>query len=145
MSTTLFDPARPAHVAALNRLPTERIAWLSFTDAAGAPHSVPVWFFWRDGLIYIVSEPATGKVRSVRRDGRVQLNLESDPFGNEVVIIEGRAELSDRPSAYWLAEFGQQYLDKYGEAIAAFGMPLAAIAEKFSVTIVVTPTKVRAW
>jgi PPOX class probable F420-dependent enzyme len=141
----LFDPADPAHAKALDKLEHDLIAWFTTIGANGEPHSVPVWFLWRDGSLLVMSEPHTAKVKHVRRGSPVLVHLEGGEFGNDVVVLNGTAEISDRAAVEWLPEIRDVYAEKYADAIADYGMGLEDILEKFSTVMLVRPTKLMAW
>lgn len=143
----LLDPTDPTHAKALRMLEHDLIAWFVTTAPDGTPRAVPVWFFWLDGKVYLVSEPKTGKVAAVRRGAPVLLHLQAGGAydGEDVVILHGSARISDRTSAEWVAENEDAYLDKYREALKAFGSPLDAAMAQFSVLIVFTPERIQAW
>lgn len=145
MANTLLDREKAEHAKALGKLEHDLIAWFTTVGADGAPHAVPVWFFWHDGHVLVFSEPGTVKVAHVRAGSPVLVHLEAGVFGNEVVIIDGTAEISGRSTADWLTEIGGAYEQKYERAIADYGSSLRQIAETFDTAIVVTPTRVRAW
>jgi hypothetical protein len=43
----------------------------------GSPVSLPVWYVWHDGHVYLASPPATAKVARVRHDDRAWFLVES--------------------------------------------------------------------
>lgn len=141
----VLDPADAAHAAVLERLGTDVIGWFTTVRADGSPHAVPVWFYWHEGRALVMSEPDTAKVRHVRRGSPALLHLHTRADGDGVVVLEGRAEISERSSAEWLPEIGEGYQAKYAAAIEAYGMPLDAIGEKFSTVIELVPTRLRSW
>lgn len=141
----IIDPSNPDQRQAIDLLREREIGWLTTVSGQGKPHSVPVWFMLDDGGVIIFSEPKTVKVRNIRESPYVTFTLETGEEGNDVVIIDGTAEISDRDAASWLATFREAYERKYARAIEAFGMPLDQLVEKFSTVIVVTPTKMRHW
>lgn len=146
MTTTIFDISSPAHEKALRMLERDLIAWITTVGPDGRPHAVPVWFFWDGDRVIIFSEPGTRKVAHIRAGSPVLVHLQAGGrFGDDVVILNGRAELSDRPAAEWLAGFRDDYVEKYTDAIADYGMPLEKISETFSTAIVFTPDAVKAW
>ncbi|WP_164515448.1 pyridoxamine 5'-phosphate oxidase family protein [Microbacterium sp. 10M-3C3] len=140
-----FDPSDAAQQAALELLRTRTIAWFTTVDRGGAPHAVPVWFFWHDGAVLVFSEDATAKVRHVRAGSPVLVHLETGRFGNEVLILSGAAEISERDSASWLTEFRDTYIAKYADAIADYGQPIDDIMRTFATTIVFRPETLLAW
>ncbi|WP_350348845.1 pyridoxamine 5'-phosphate oxidase family protein [Agromyces sp. G08B096] len=145
MTTELFDPSVPAHAKALEKLERDLIVWFTTVRANGEPHAVPVWFWWHEGRLLVFSEPTTAKVAHVRRGSPVLVHLQGDRFGEEVVVMNGRAEISERPAAEWLAAFRDAYEAKYADAIRDYGMGLDDIAAKFDTVIVFTPDRLMAW
>jgi PPOX class probable F420-dependent enzyme len=144
--TDAFDITAPEYEKARRMLQTDRIAWFTTVGEDGAPHAVPVWFFWHDGKVVVFSEPRTVKVRHVLRGSPVLVHLHAGgPFGDDVVILSGRAEVIVGGGADTLATFRDAYAEKYAEAIEAFGMPLDAITEKYSTTLTFTPERALAW
>jgi hypothetical protein len=73
------------------------------------------------------------------------VHLETGAFGNEVVVLDVAAEVSERPAADWLPEFRDGYVTKYATAIDDYGMALDDIAARFSTVLVLTPTHLTAW
>lgn len=144
--TSLLDSADPAHAKALTMLEDELIAWFVTSAADGSPRAVPVWFFWQDERMVVMSEPKTGKVAAVRRGAPVLMHLQAGgPFGDDVVILHGTAEVSEQSMADWLVDNNDAYVAKYREAIESYGTPMDEIAEKFSTVIVFTPERIQAW
>lgn len=144
-SPVTLDPSDVAQAAVLERLRTDLIGWFTTVRSDGSPHAVPVWFFWHDGRVLVMSEPDTAKVRNVRRGSPVLLHLETAPGGDGVVVLSGPCVVSERSSTEWLPEVGEAYEAKYREAIAAFGMSLPDIAAKFSTVLELTPTRLQHW
>jgi len=142
----LFDIDKPAHAMARTRLGTDLIAWLVTTTADGRPHPAPVWFFWHEGLITILSEPDTLKVKHLQRGSQAVLHLDSGgAFGDEIVVVHGDTRLEPNGAAAWLERFREPFEAKYHAAIAAYGMPLEQFGETFSTRIDFTPTRLVAW
>jgi PPOX class probable F420-dependent enzyme len=140
-----LDPADPVHAEVLARLTTDQIGWFTTVRADGSPHAVPVWFLWHSGRLLVMSEPRTAKVSNVRRGSAALLHLHTRADGNGVVVLSGPARISDRTAGEWVPEIGEAYGAKYADAMVAYGMGLAAIAEKFSVVIELEPTDLVAW
>lgn len=116
------------------------------TEVAGPLELVvPMWFFWHDDRLLLFSRPDAVKVAHVRRGSPVLIHLEGGRFGNDVVVLNGTAEISNRSSAETLADFRDAYEAKYTEAIADYGMSLDEIVELFSTAIVFTPERLLAW
>ena len=88
----------------------EPIIWLSSVRPDGRPHLVPVWFLWDGAAILFFSKPAAQKVRNLRHNPQVMLALDSADEGEDVVLLEGRAELlgDDAPRST-LPEYAEKY------------------------------------
>lgn len=141
----VFDGNSEKDAKAIGLLTSRRIGWFTTIAKDGTPRAVPVWFWWEDGLVYVLTEPDTGKVAHIRRGSPVLFHLESGPTGDEVVILHGTAEISPQPTTEWLTPRRDAYAAKYADAIADYGMPLDRIAEVFSTTIVFTPERAQSW
>src|SRR5438552_14391192 len=89
----LLDMTKPKDAHIDGRLRSEPIIWLSSVRPDGRPHLVPVWFLWDGAAILIFSKPAAQKVRNLRHSPQVMLALDSADEGEDVVLLEGRAEL----------------------------------------------------
>ena len=124
------------------RLRREEIVWLDSVRPDGRPHNVPVWFLWDGESLLIYTEPGAQKVKNIRANPRVALNLNSDPHGGEVVRMDATAEiLADPPPVSTL----DSYVEKYRRGIQGLGMTPETMAQQYSAAIRVTPTKVQAW
>ncbi len=124
------------------RLREEEVAWLTTVRSDGQPQSVPVWFLWDGETFLIYSQQGRQKLRNIRRNPRVGLNLNSNAHGGAVVRTEGTAELvEDVPLA---TEVGE-YLEKYRAAIARIGYDPDGFAQDYSVPIRVTPGRWQIW
>jgi PPOX class probable F420-dependent enzyme len=146
MSELVWDETDPVHAKALAALQRELVGWISTVDRAGAPRSVPVWFFWDDGVVAIITRPDTAKAKHLRAGSAAQFHLNAGgPFGDDVVILSGEAELQEGATAAWMAPRRETYEAKYREAIADYGMPLDDIIDSFSALILLRPTKLLAW
>ena len=65
MPTTL-DPHDAKHAAALERLATEKIGWLTTVDPDGQPQASPIWFLWDDGEVLLFSDRGRGATATSR-------------------------------------------------------------------------------
>ena len=139
----LLDPNRAddAHTAA--RLSGEPVIWLGTAGADGRPHQVPVWFCWRDPMVLIFSMPGTRKLRDLRRNSLVTLNLDSAAGGQEVVLAEGQAVVGAEEARGGLPDLAGALGDKYAGMLGHGG--LTQWRETFSVPILVTVSKIVAW
>lgn len=124
------------------RLRSEIIAWLTTVGSDGRPYTVPVWFLWDGKTVLIFSQPHKQKVRNLRKNGRVTLALDDTKRGNDVVIVEGTAELLDDPN---MSVILPAYVEKYGAIIQSMEWTPESMAADYSQGIRVTPTKFRSW
>ena len=131
--------------AVAQRLEADTLGWFVTTRRDGRPHAVPVWFLWHDGQVLILSEPDTVKAKNIRHSPQALLHLHADATGNGVVVLNGTASISERTATEWLPAIRDAYATKYDEGMKSFGMGLDAIAERFCLVIVLTPTSLTAW
>jgi len=127
---------------ALDRLHKETVAWLTTINGKGEPVPTPVWFLWQDDALIIYSQPNTGKIRAIAATPHVVLHLNSGPDGNDVVIVQGTAEVD--PSGTPVMG-NRAYLDKYGEEIVKIGFTAERFATEYSEVVKITPTRLRGW
>jgi PPOX class probable F420-dependent enzyme len=138
----VLDTTTGAGRRAERRLQEEEIAWLTTVRADGQPQSVPVWFLWDGETFLIYSQPGRQKLRNIRRNPRVCLNLNSNAHGGDVARVEGAAEtLEDAP----LADAVPEYVEKYRDAISRIGFDPGGFARAYSVAIRVSPTRWQVW
>lgn len=144
MSEALLYEAE--HAKARQMLERDLIGWFTTIGKDGTPRSVPVWFWWEDGRVHALSKADAGNVAHVRRGSPVLLHLHAGgPFGDDVVIRHGSADVSDESTTQRLRAHREAYVSKYAEAIEGFGMGMDEIAEVFDTMIVFTPERVQAW
>ena len=128
----LTDP-KGAHTD--QRLHAEPMIWLSTVRPDGRPHLVPVWFLWDGATILIFSKPSAQKVRNLRHSPQVMLALDTADEGEDVVLLEGRAELlgDDAPRSTL-----PEYADKYAALMQRIGITAEMMAAEFTQAIRVT-------
>jgi PPOX class probable F420-dependent enzyme len=128
-----LNDSKDAHID--QRLRAEPIIWLSSVRPDGRPHLVPVWFLWDGAAILIFSKPSAQKVRNLRHSPQVMLALDSADEGEDVVLLEGRAELlgDDAPRSTL-----PEYAKKYAALMARIDMAADWHAVEYSQAIRVT-------
>ncbi len=124
------------------RLRSNVIAWLTTVGANGRPYTSPVWFLWDGETILIFSQPDKQKVRNLRKNAQVTLALDDSKEGEDVVVVEGTAELLNDPN---VSAIMPSFVEKYGALIQSMGWTPESLAADFSQGIRVTPTKIRKW
>ena len=118
------------------------IAWLTTVGSDGRPYTVPVWFLWDGNTILIFSQPQKQKIRNLRKNAHITLALDETKQGEDVVIVEGTAELLDDPE---ISVMLPAYVEKYGALIQDMGWTPESMAADYTRAIRVTPTKFRSW
>ena len=125
---------------AREHIETDVVAWLTTVAPDGRPQSSVISFLHEDGTILFYSEPDTPKVRNIEHSAKVSFHLQSDPYGDHYLVVEGTIAIdpsvppSDRHPAYHA---------KYLEPHAHWGMEVADVARDFSVPLRITPDRVR--
>jgi PPOX class probable F420-dependent enzyme len=119
-----------------SRLKNELVIWIVTAGKDRRPHAVPVWFWW-DGKTFLIYAVPGQKTRNVRENPYVELHLNSDEAGNDVVRVEGKATiLRNQP-----ATRARGYLRKYGGAIKDLDMTAQQFSDEYNVPIRVRPTR----
>jgi PPOX class probable F420-dependent enzyme len=136
----MIDVTTAPGARALERLRTELIAWLTTVNADGQPQSSPVWFLWDDGEIVVCSLASTPRVRNIRADPRVAVNLNSNLEGGDIVTVEGEArivgtelDVATEPA----------YRTKYEAKILEYGWTWESFRRDYPVVMRIRPTRVR--
>jgi PPOX class probable F420-dependent enzyme len=123
-------------------LRTESVLWLSTVGPNGAPHLVPIWFSWDGDSVLIASKPHARKVANLRANPSVMLALGEPDDDFDVGMIQGVAELADRPAADILPA---SHLAKYRTRMAAIGLTPAEFLATYSQVIRIRPTRFLPW
>ena len=120
-----------------SRLRNDVVVWLVTAGKDRRPHAVLTWFWW-DGKTFLIYAVPGQKTRNVRENRFVELHLNSDEAGEDVVRVEGTATIPrNQPPAYKV----RGYMRKYGEQIRDLGMTGQRFAEEYNVPIRVRPTR----
>jgi len=135
----MLDDTTKSGKHAEQRLQSNRIAWLTTVGGDGRPYTVPVGFVWEGQTLLIFSQPKKQKLRNIRKNPRVTVALDETERGQDVVIVEGTAELIDDPQ---ISMKMPAYVEKYGASIESMGWTLESMAADYSQAIRVTPTKI---
>ena len=125
---------------AKDHLERDVVGWLTTVAPDGRVQSSVVSFLFDDGRLYFYSQPGTPKLRNLEHSPGVSFHLQSDPYGDHWLIIEGRAEI-DRTIPALDANAG--YVAKYAEPHAHWGLDFVDTARAFSVPIRILPDRVR--
>ncbi|HVB75840.1 MAG TPA: TIGR03667 family PPOX class F420-dependent oxidoreductase [Ktedonobacteraceae bacterium] len=137
-----LDISNPKDAHVDERLRNEPMIWLSTVRPDGRPHLVPVWFFWNGETITIYSQPANQKMRNLQHNPNVALALNTSDDGDDVVIVEGKAELLGQST---MTMNNPAYLEKYDTHIKNMQADPEQMAADYSEVIRVTPTRFISW
>lgn len=58
----------------------------------GAPHVTPIWFIHEDGTVFVTPRAESSWLTNLRREPRVAIAVDEEPFPYRKVTIEGTAE-----------------------------------------------------
>jgi PPOX class probable F420-dependent enzyme len=132
--------ARDDAAWARDHLARDVVAWLTTVSPDGRVQSSVVSFLYADGRLFFYSQPDTPKVRNIAHSPLVSFHLETDPYGDHWLIIEGTAVIDQT-----IPPLDEQpaYVAKYTEPHAHWGLDFADTARSFSVPIRIVPTRVR--
>lgn len=125
---------RDAHID--QRLRSDLIIWFGTVRPDGRPHLVPVWFAWDGKQILIFSIPDQRKVRNLRENPHVVLALDDTKGGEDVITIEGEAELFQPGDDASMAH--PAYAGKYDKEIRSQNWDVQELAKEYSQGIRVT-------
>ncbi len=125
---------------AREHLAGDLVAWLTTVAADGMPQSSVICFLWDGDTIFFYSRPDTPKLQNIARSPLVSFHLQSDPYGDQMLIIEGTA--AEDPNVAPSDEHAI-YTAKYREPFIHWGMDEAETAREYCVPIRITPRRIR--
>jgi hypothetical protein len=122
---------------ARERLDRAIVYWLATTGLDGAPHLIPIWGAWVDDRWYVEGGPTRWQ-RNLRENPQLAIHVE---FGDEVVIVEGRAVELVAPAA----PLADSILAGYAKYRAASGYEASAANWTAGGLWELRPSKAFAW
>ena len=132
--------ARDDGAWAREHLEHDVVAWLTTVAPDGRVQSSPISFL-RDGPdLFFYSRPNTPKLRNIAHSPLVSFHLQSDPYGDHSLIIEGTAVIDTTIPPL---DVHERYRAKYEAPHAHWGLDFIQTALDFSVPIRIRPTRVR--
>ena len=137
-----IDTSTELGARAEQRLREERTIWMCTVGANGAPLVRPAWFLWDGERFVMYSEPGAAKVRHVEANPRVSLHLDPDEWGENVVIVTGRARVAPEEPR---ADKNEAFVEKYGWGFDRFGFTAAEYGADYSTPIVVEFERLRTY
>ncbi len=102
-----------------SRLENDEYGWLTTVAKSGRPVPRLIWFLFGGPDLIVYTEPNTAKVRHIRGNPRVSLNLDSDGNGGGIVVVGGSARIDAEGAD---CRDDEPYWDKYGELADDFGL-----------------------
>ncbi len=125
---------------AREHIETDIVAWLTTVASDGRPQTSVISFLYEHGTIVFYSKPDTPKLRNIEHNPQVSFNLQSDPYGDHYLVVEGTMAIDPTipPS-----DLHEAYRAKYLDPHAHWEMDVAAVARDFSVPLRISPTRVR--
>lgn len=138
---SILDTSKPSHKRVAERLQREIPIWLTTVSRTGQPQTSPVWFLWDGDVFHLISQPEATKIINLKENPLVSLHLQADETADEdIVIFEGVTEFDPAGSdAAWILA----YMEKYRERIDAYGWTPQGTLAEYSVSLRVTPTRIR--
>jgi len=128
--------------AARQQLAGDVVGWLTTVASDGRPRTSVISFLWDSEGILFYSRPDTPTVRDIAASGAVSFHLNCDPFGDHVVIIDGRAQVTPLEKRL---EVHPAYAAKYREPHARPATDGREDTDDFSLAIRIHPERVRLW
>ena len=116
-----------------------RICVLATTGPGDAPHAIPMWYRYRDGVITFTTSSRSQKCKNVARTGKATVVIDDREWPYYAVMIKGDAEVGPGFSRSEEYEMALRYLG--AEQVDAF-MAIYDAGDHDDATIVVRPTKV---
>jgi len=147
--TNLDPPTSGPLTAALERddaawarehLERDVVAWLTTVAPDGRVQSSVISFLYNRGELFFYSQPDTPKVRNIAHSPLVSFHLQSDPFGDHYLIIEGTAVIDIEIPPL---DVHERYRTKYREPHEHWGLDFTETAKEFSTPILIQPSRVR--
>ena len=125
------------------RLEQHKLAWLTTIASDGTPQPNPVWFIVDGDVIIIFSKPNQAKLKNIARYQQVSFNLEATETEEEVTIVTGTAEVTDKSTLN--SELLDRYAAKYEQGMVGIKMTREEYEAAYTNVIRLTPAKVRGW
>lgn len=136
----VFDSGSERDQRALERLATDRVAWLTTVTPEGQPQTLPIWFLWQDGAILVYGDNRAQRNRNLAANPKVSFHFSDDGTGSDIVFIEGEASVD---ASVGPVEEHEAYLAKYTDWITSSFGTTEQYAARYNVPIVIRPTRGR--
>lgn len=123
-------------------LAEDPVAWLTTVTPAGTPQPSPIWFLWDEaaGDVLIYSKSGTARTRNLEANSRASLNFDGNGQGGDIVVLEGKAIITNDPPSTEVDDYQNKYLVRITDSL---GMTAAEFAERYPVPIRFFPERLR--
>lgn len=142
------DQIKLSEAEQLELLQSERVAIVTSIGPRGWPHSMPMWFVLRDGVIRVWTYAKSQKVKNLERDPKATLLVETGEEYTELrgVMIESNAVIHRDPDVVF--KFGKELTLRYSEGIESIeGDAATALQAQAAKRVVVSfpPERTATW
>lgn len=100
--------------AALELLRSAAVATVATINSDGSPHLSAAWIGIEDGVIVFGTLPDQRKLRNLRRDPRISIQVQSDRINEwglrEYLVVDGTARITDGGAAALLQRLARVYI-----------------------------------
>ena len=127
---------------ARQHLAEDVVGWLTTVAPDGRVQSSPVSFLWDGETVLIYSKPDGLKLRNIAANQQVSFGLNTDKYGDHILVIEGTAEV-DAAAPAW--SDNPAMVAKFREPLEHWELDPAETSRDFSVAIRIRPTRIRAF
>lgn len=118
-----------------------RVAVLATIGDKGEPVLTPIWYLYRDGLVYMRTGARSVKAANVRRDPRVTLCIQDEQAPYRSVTVHGRASMIEEAEHGLGEAIARRYLGAIAGA-AYVRTAREAVEQSAEITLVVHPERV---
>jgi PPOX class probable F420-dependent enzyme len=122
--------------AVSSRLESDHYGWLTTVAKSGQPVPRLVGFYFDGADVIVYSMPGAAKLRHIKNQPRVSVNLDSDGNGFGIVVVGGVASINATDAdpredeAYWAKYSADVERAGMTEAIAAYNTRLKITIDK---------------
>ena len=117
-----------------------RVAVLATLGPGGEPVLTPIWYLYRDGLLYMRTGRESVKARNVGQDSRVTVCVQDERPPYRSVTLHGRASIEEAEEGLD-AVIARRYLGAVAGS-AYLRMAREAVEQSAEVTLVMWPERV---
>lgn len=136
-----IDESSAFGARAAGHLRGDIVVWLTTVSPGGTPSPNPVWFLWDgEATVRMYSLPDAARVRHLSANPRVSLNFAGNGRGGDIVVLNGTAaqRREDPP-----ADEDPEYVTKYAGHISRIGLTPRSFAQRYSLPLTVSLTRLR--